>query len=97
VAEPLDIVLRLDEIKTKTTPPINDAFKELRIGDRIKVGWKVERGIGKESYKTDGVIVQLSRSSIYYRCAAGYMCCVSANQMASGIQVEIVKKGKRAA
>jgi hypothetical protein len=33
----LDIVFRLDEIKAITTPPINDAFKELRIGDHIKV------------------------------------------------------------
>ncbi len=86
----MEIILHLGEIKTKPVPK-NDAFKEFRIGECIKVQWNEKRGMERESYRAKGTIVQITGKLICYRCSAGYVCCVSANQMASGTQV--AKKG----
>jgi len=86
------LTVNVNEIKPAKRSPIPDIFNEFHVGDYIKVQWKESnagKGMGRESYKTEGVIVQITDNSIYYRCSSGYVCGVSINHILSGVQVKI--------
>lgn len=86
------LFLNSNMVKSAEEPPIPEIFKEFHVGDYIKVQWKESnegKGMGKESYKTEGVIVQITANSIYYRCPSGYVCGVSKNHILSGVQVKV--------
>lgn len=84
--------MHLNDLSDKKPAP-NGILKNFNVGDYIQVKW-LERRTDRESYKSDGVIVQITDDVIHYRCQAGYVCAVSKNQIASGIQVKVVQKAK---
>lgn len=89
--------LSLGDIKAAQKPSIPEVFQGFRVGDRIRVHWnntEGEKGMGKESYKKEGVIVQITDSSIYYRCSSGYVCGVSKNQVRAGVKVQLCRRAE---
>jgi len=96
-------VLRLDEIKpvikkdsvSKDTQ--KDVLKDFHVGDSISIKWPTRHGAvreNKESYKSEGVIVQITDRAICFRCSAGYVCAVTRNQMVSDVLVTMKQQSK---
>lgn len=67
-------------------------LREARAGDRVKVDWGNVVTKHREIYPGEGVVVQVTRNAIYYRCPSGYACGVTRNHAACGVRVELRKR-----
>lgn len=66
-----------------------DLIAKLRVGDRISVKWINKRqGIGKECYLSEGKIVQITNTAIYYRGEVGFTAGINMSDIAMGVQVK---------
>lgn len=68
-----------------------DYISQFEVGDHIKVNWnRKKQGMGKECYLSEGKIVQITDSAIYYRGKPGFTAGISLGDIAMGVEVKQV-------